>query len=207
MLILAINGTTLNRDALAKNEKMQTDWKTETTDQAAQKVTSVLAPAISRQEVDEARQAYRALFLDELEALGELSPSMVKSIFADAVEQKIREVSQASAEDQRNILKRDVLISKVVGLDRMIERTGEDVIRGKKLTPEARARIAGARDTLNVLADAVRGSREVESRVQHRISDSMLDTYFLLEGGEPTSLRLSKFNEYVRLQRRSPPRH
>lgn len=180
---------------------MQADWKEEAVEQAVQKIVPALTISMTPSNVVEARKTYQFLFRHDLDDLGELNRGMATSIFSERLTEKLAQIAPLSLEDRKKLLQEDTFVAQVLSVDDFVQHTAENVLRGEPVTPETRTKILGARDQLNQMAAALKNSPDLQGRVGMRISESLLDCRFLLEGGEPTSLRLHKYNEYLKLQK------
>jgi|GEM_PF-6090269 hypothetical protein len=100
-------------------------------------------------EVEVTRETYRILFLKKLEALGGLSRGIAGPIFKEEIEKTLGDVASLPLDARREVLQQDTFISRVVSLDRYVERTGKKLLKGEQLSQGEREKIGEARAQLN----------------------------------------------------------
>jgi hypothetical protein len=188
-------------DVATGGQKMLAEWKTGAAKQAVQKIVSALSVSMTHADVEKSRQTYSLLLRHDLEALGDINMSIAKSIFNQNIADRLREITQLSIEGRKKVLERDTIASQVIVLSDLVERAGEDVLKGQLFTAENKGTIVQAKEKLNQLHSVLKNFPELEGRLGMKISESLLDCRFLLEGGQPTSLRLAKFSEHLSLQK------
>jgi hypothetical protein len=194
---LAGAAASLSDSMAAGNQKMQTHWKSQALGVGIQRIIAALGTTFSGSELEQARRTYTEFFRHDLTALGDVSPTIGNSIFEETVERKLAELKMLSVEQRREMLERDSLVARVIALDDEVRRAGEELIEGKRLTPQDKASIIDACNKLNALSQEANSNPQVASRVGQLVSESLLDCRFILEGGDPTSLRLSKYKDYT----------
>ncbi|MGB6597630.1 MAG: hypothetical protein WA621_17800 [Candidatus Acidiferrum sp.] len=180
---------------------MQGDWKQAALNHAVQKTVLAITAAMSAAEVEQANQTYLLLFRHDLDALGELNQEIAISIFADKLAQKLNQIAPLALDGRRKLLQEDSFVSRVMEISDFVERIGQNLINGEPLTPDVRSKIVQARNSLNELAPKLRAFSSLDQQTGLQISESLLDCRFILEGGEPSSLRLHKYSDYVKLQK------
>jgi hypothetical protein len=175
------------------------DWKKTTLEDAVRTYVAALATSMSTGELDQAKRTYSTLFRHDLDALGDLRPDLATAVFSEQLNDRVQKLARLSPDARRQLLTEDTLAARVVEYSDFLEQTGEQILKGGPLTSALRARTEETCTAMNQLAKELKRHPRVEQQVGMKTSESLLDCRFLLEGGEPTSFRLHKYSEYLKL--------